>query len=92
MATLEFITKEDLEQFKKELFAELRRPGQKLHKQSEQKEWLKSYEVRKLLSISDGTLQSLRRSGTLRYNKVGGLMYYRYEDIAALVEGKQKRN
>lgn len=88
MITLEILTKEDLEQFKKELFAELRRPGQKLHKTSQQKEWLKSYEVRKLLSISPGTLQSLRDSGRLKFTKVGGLMYYKYDDVAALVEGK----
>lgn len=90
MATLEFITKEDLEKFKLELFIELRRPGQKLHKQSEQKEWLKSYEVRKLLSISPGTLQSLRNNGTLKFNKIGGLMYYKYEDVVTLVEGKSR--
>lgn len=49
MAIIEFITKGDLIQFKLELLDELRRPGQKLHKESEQKEWLKSYEVLKLL-------------------------------------------
>lgn len=90
MATIEFITKDDLEQFKQELFAELRRPGQKLHKQSEQREWLKSYEVRKLLNISPGTLQTLRKKGTIRFSKIGGLMFYQYADIAALVEGRQK--
>lgn len=90
MAILEFITREDLEKFKLELFAELRRPGQKLHKQSEQKEWMKSYEVRKLLSISPGTLQSLRNNGTLKFNKIGGLMYYKYEDVVTLVEGKSR--
>jgi len=90
MANIEFLTKEDLEQFKQELFSELRRPGQKLHKNSEQKEWLKSYEVRKLLSISPGTLQSLRDSGTLKFSKVGGLMFYKYDDVAALIEGKNK--
>ncbi|WP_293788224.1 DNA-binding protein [uncultured Pedobacter sp.] len=77
MVTIEFITKEDLEQFKQELFSELRPPGQKLHKNSEQKEWLKSYEVRQLLSISPGKLQSLRDSGTLKFSKVGRLMFYK---------------
>jgi len=88
MATIEFITKQDLDQFKQELLAELRRPGQRLHKISEQKEWLKSYEVRRLLSISPGTLQGLRDNGKLKFNKVGGLMFYKYDDIIALVEGK----
>ncbi|MDQ7947976.1 MAG: helix-turn-helix domain-containing protein [Pedobacter sp.] len=85
MANLEVLTKEDLEQFKKELFAELRRPGQKLHQQSQQKEWLKSFEVRKLLGISPGTLQALRKNGTIRFSKIGGLMFYKYDDIASLM-------
>ena len=72
MATIEFITKEDLDQFKQELFSELRRPGKRLLKISEQKEWLKSYEVLKLLSISPGTLQGLRDTRKLKFNKVGG--------------------
>ena len=88
MATLEFITREDLDQFKKELFTELRRPEQKLHKVSGQKEWLKSYEVRNLLSISPGTLQTLRKNKTLRYAKIGGLMFYKYDDILMLMEPK----
>lgn len=49
--------------------------------------WLKSYEVRKLLNISAGTLQNLRINGTLPYNKIGGLMYYRYDDIQKLMDG-----
>ncbi|MBB5638246.1 hypothetical protein HDE68_004175 [Pedobacter cryoconitis] len=87
MANIEFLTKEDLNQFKHELFSELRRPGQRLHKISEQKEWLKSYDVRKLLSISPGTLQGLRDTGKLKFNKVGGLIFYKYDDVIALVEG-----
>ncbi|MDR2275342.1 MAG: helix-turn-helix domain-containing protein [Sphingobacterium sp.] len=85
MATFEFITKADLEQFKRELFAELRRPSMQVHKQAEQKEWLKSYEVRKLLNMSAGTLATLRRNGTIKYSKIGGLMYYKYEDLLALM-------
>ncbi|RYG22033.1 MAG: DNA-binding protein [Chitinophagaceae bacterium] len=89
MATLEFITKADLEQFKQELFAELRRPTFKLPTpKNQQKPWLKSYEVRKLLDISPGTLQNLRKNGTIKFNKIGGLMYYKYDDIEALIEGK----
>ena len=89
MATLEFITKADLEQFKKELFAELRRPTFKSPTpKNQQKQWLKSYEVRKLLSISPGTLQNLRKNGTVKHTKIGGLMFYKYDDIEALIDGK----
>lgn len=47
--------------------------------------WLKSGEVRKLLNISSGTLQTLRSNGTLQFNKVGGMIYYEYEDIQAMM-------
>lgn len=88
---VELITKDDLDSFKKELFEEIRRNGFYFKKADEtQKEWLKSYEVRKLLGISAGTLQNLRLKGTLPYTKVGGLMYYRYDDIRKLMDGDEK--
>lgn len=85
---VDLITKDDLDKFKKELLEEIRRYQQYPRKQGqEMRVWLKSYEVRKLLSISAGTLQNLRLNGTLPYNKIGGLMYYRYEDIQKLMDG-----
>jgi ribonucleotide reductase beta subunit family protein with ferritin-like domain len=86
MTAIELITKEDLKQFKSELLAEIKqiiKPGA-----GESKQWLKSVEVRKMLSISPGTLQTLRINGTLRFTKVGGMMYYKLEDIHKLLEGK----
>jgi hypothetical protein len=53
------------------------------------KPWLKSGEVRKLLNISSGTLQTLRSNSTLRYNKVGGIIYYDYEDIRAMMQNSE---
>ncbi|WP_291116030.1 helix-turn-helix domain-containing protein [Empedobacter sp. UBA7248] len=85
---VELITREDLENFKKELLQEIRRNTPHPRKSAEEpKEWLKSYEVRKLLGISPGTLQNLRLNETLPYTKIGGLMYYRYEDIRKLMDG-----
>ena len=82
---VELLTKEDLRQFKAELVQELKDAfgaGAK----PQDKRWLKSSEVRKLLGISPGTLQNLRINGTLAYSKMGGMMYYRYEDIVKLLE------
>lgn len=82
---VELITKEDLKRFREDLLTEIRQlivKGQPQHKQ-----WLKSAEVRKLLNISPGTLQNLRINGKLRYTKIGGIMYYRFEDIQKLLEG-----
>jgi AAA+ ATPase superfamily predicted ATPase len=85
---VDLITKDDLEKFKRELLEEIRKSQLYIRKPGEaQRIWLKSYEVRKLLCISAGTLQNLRINGTLPYNKIGGLMYYRYEDIQKLMNG-----
>lgn len=84
---VEIITKEDLQQFKLELLTDLK---QIFKSQSSEpiKQWLKSYEVRKMLGISRGTLQNMRTNGTLTANKIGGLMFYSYDDISKLMKGK----
>jgi hypothetical protein len=85
---VDLITRDDLDRFKKELLEEIRRYQQYPRKQGhEVRVWLKSYEVRRLLNISAGTLQNLRINGTLPYNKIGGLMYYHYDDIQKLMDG-----
>lgn len=82
---MEIITKEDLKQLKAEMLAEIRQLITPVDRQ--RKQWLKSAEVRKLLNISPGTLQNLRINGTLRFTKIGGMMYYKLEDITRLLEG-----
>ncbi|MCQ6960410.1 helix-turn-helix domain-containing protein [Mucilaginibacter aquariorum] len=82
---VELITREDLREFKNELLNEIKlimQPGQ-----GQSKKWLKSSEVRKMLNISPGTLQNLRINGTLRFTKIGSIMYYKLEDINKVLEG-----
>ncbi|WP_040280302.1 helix-turn-helix domain-containing protein [Psychroserpens damuponensis] len=90
MAT-EIITTEDLYEFKVELLEEIK---QLLNQQSGQvtKKWLKSPEVRELLGISPGTLQNLRINGTLPYTKVGGVLYYDYQEIMQVLEKNRIHN
>jgi hypothetical protein len=59
---------------------------------SSQKPWLKSADVRKMLSISDGTLQTLRINGTIPYTKIGGAIYYAYDDIIKMMEENRIHN
>jgi hypothetical protein len=90
MMTNELITREDLTQFRIQLMGELK----EILLQSKQipKQWLKSSEVRKVLGISHGTLQNLRINKSLPYAKLGGIMYYRYEDIHTLIENGMNGN
>lgn len=88
MAAIEVITSEDLKAFKCELLEEIKaimQPGQ-----GQSKQWLKSNDVRRMLNISPGTLQNLRINGTLRFSKIGGMMYYKLEDINKILEGGQQ--
>ncbi len=73
------LTHDDLQQFKAELFSELR----ELIKTEgpTYKQWLKTDEVKKLLKVSPGTLQTLRINGTLQYTKLGGIIYYDHDHI-----------
>ena len=77
--SVNILTNEDLLQFKTELFSELKA----LLKNAgpPQKKWLKSDEVKKLLKVSPGTLQTLRINGTLQYTKIGGIIYYDFDHI-----------
>lgn len=84
---VELITRDDLERFKNDLLEEIRHLQRYPRKKGEEnKAWLKSFEVRKLLGISAGTLQNLRINGTLPFSKIGGLLYYKYEDIEKLLK------
>ena len=88
MAT-EIITKEDLNEFREILLKDIKvllgKPTGELPK------WLKSYQVKNLLKISPGTLQNLRVNGTLQFTKIGGILYYKYEDIIKVLEGHQAK-
>jgi hypothetical protein len=86
----QLITLGDLEQFKTDLLNELSRILQQ-PQQSQPKSWLKSAEVRKLLSISPGTLQNLRVNGTLPFSKIGSIVYYKQEDILKLLESSKQK-
>jgi hypothetical protein len=77
------ITKEDLQQFKVELLESIENLLQ--GKKTEEKLWLRTSEVRKLLNISSGTLQNLRINGTLPYSKIGGSLFYNKKDIEKLL-------
>jgi hypothetical protein len=89
---IEVITKEDLSKLKSELLEEIRLILRNKGFNFQHKEWLKSYEVRKLLGISTGTLQNMRLNGTIIFTKIGGLMYYRYEDIIRMMETNKPKN
>jgi hypothetical protein len=87
----EIITSDDLREFKIELLDEFRKIIKENGNQPVKK-WLKSPEVRKLLNISPGTLQNLRINGTLPFTRMGGVIYYDYEDIHKVLTENKRHN
>jgi hypothetical protein len=79
----QIVTIGDLKDFKKDLLEQLSRIV--AENMTPAKKWLKSAEVRKLLNISPGTLQSMRNRGELSYTKVGGIIFYEAEDIQKMI-------
>ncbi len=81
---MELATVDDLRQMKNEIIEEVRKliPV----RNSQQKKWLKSKEVRELLLCSPGTLQNLRINGTLEFTKLGGTIYYSYDSVMKRLE------
>jgi hypothetical protein len=57
--------------------------------EQELKPFLKSKKVRKLLSITPGTLHTLRAAGKLKSKKIGNLYYYSMQEIEKLMEGNR---
>lgn len=85
------VTLEDLQSFKQELLEEIRNMLSQ-RQTTPPRKWLRSHEVRRLLSLSPGTLQTLRINGTLPFAKIGGVIYYDYEDIQKMLEQSKKNS
>jgi hypothetical protein len=81
----QIVTQGDLLELKEDMLQELKRNIKECVSGQPGKKWLKSAEVKKLLGISHGFLQSLRDSGVLPFTKIGGSIYYDYEDITFMM-------
>src|SRR6478735_2121947 len=84
----QLLTTGDLFDFKSQLLFEIKTMFKEFTGQPTKK-WLKSKEVRKLLNISPGTLQSLRSREELPYTKIGGIIYHDADDIQKMLESQK---
>jgi hypothetical protein len=89
MDTTEIATKADLLQLKNDILTAL--GGVMTPNSIAQKRWLKSTEVQELLGLSSSGLQNLRIRGAIPFTKLGGVIYYDYQEILKLLESN-KRN
>jgi hypothetical protein len=81
---VEILTKDDLQVFRQQLLNDIRQLFATTEGKA-QKQWLKNSDVRKLLNVSSNTVQRLRIAGKLKSTKIGGIHYYRLDDIETLL-------
>ena len=83
------VTLEDLHKVKEELIREIEKLlTRRVHVPA--RKWLKSNEVRRMLLVSPGTLQNLRVNGTLPFTKIGGVIFYDFDDIQRMIESNKQ--
>ena len=80
-----FITTDDLQEFKTELLQDIKNIIKSPNNQGAKK-YLKSFEVKQMLSISSGTLHNLRINGTLPFTRVSNVLLYDLDDIITILE------
>jgi len=85
----QLVTFDDLEEFRVKLLMDIKRMLEG-HLNKTSKRWLKSCEVRKMLGISPGTLQTLRDKGKIPFTKIGRLIYYDIAEIDNLLAYQNK--
>lgn len=85
----QLVTLADLEKFRITLMMDIKMMLEG-HLGKTPKRWMKSFEVRKLLNISAGTLQTLRNNGKIPYTKIGGLIYYDAVEIDKILTDQKR--
>ena len=87
--SVHLVTTQDLEQFRMKLLMDIKMMLE-AHLNKASKRWLKSNEVKKMLGISSGTLQTLRNNGKIPFTRMGGLTYYDAGEIDRILTASKR--
>ena len=82
-------TLEDIRRMKNEIILAIKEIS--FSNSTSEKKWIRSKEVREILSISSSTLQTMRIRGEIPFSKISGIIYYPVEGIQKLLN-KNLRN
>lgn len=82
------ITYRDLIAVRDAILAEIKQ----INKGQPAKKWIKSKDVRKLLNISAGTLQTMRNNNVIPFTRVGGVIYYDQDGINEYLSSKSNKD
>ena len=81
----QLITIQDLIEFKEVLLSDIQKLLKEQNGQPNHR-WLKAFEVKKILRLSDTKLQYLRDKGIIPFKKLGGVTYYDWHEIQELMK------
>jgi hypothetical protein len=85
------ITTKDLEKFKREILREIRQLLTQRQPNPEQR-WIKYYQLKTILPLSQGTLYAMRLNGTLPFARIGGVILYDIKDILKMMQDLKERS
>ena len=87
----EILTTDDLREFKMEMLAEIKQLIDEVSRLNKaDKKYLKSLELQEILDMSPASLQNLRNARVLPYSKLGGTIYYDWDDIIQIMNKFKK--
>lgn len=83
---IELVTKEDLQVLRLQLISDIKQMLEGLPEPVEHSTWLKTRDVMRLLKISASTLQTYRINGSIKFTKIGGTLYYDFQQLKNLLK------
>ena len=87
----EILTTDDLREFKVEMLSEIKQLLSDFAAlKPAEKKYLKSLELQEILDMSPASLQNLRNARVLPYSKIGGTIYYDWEDVVQIMNKFKK--
>lgn len=84
------LTYEDFKEFESRILKEIEEIKQILPSRSSTK-WLRSSDIKELLRISHGKLQTMRNNGEIPFSVIGGTIFYSLEEVNKMLNAKKKR-
>jgi len=87
MAKIDLVSMNDFKEFTDEILGKL---DDAIGRGNIKRDWLRSTEVQEFLNISSGTLKTLREGGEIPFSKLGGSLYYNYNDLIAVLEANKR--
>jgi len=84
------LTYEDFKEFEARILKEIEEIKKALPSISPKK-WLRSSDIKELLGISHGKLQTMRNNKEIPFTVIGGTIFYSLEDVNKMLDAKKLR-